>query len=118
MEKLSPKDEKELINFIKDWLRNLGFSQKDLASKLNIKSSRTSEILKKLKGLYKRGGMYYIARDLIRIEQDWLNDKNYDNQISYNNNKIESKSYNQLDLEYKLDIDKLMDQMEKDHKNN
>ena len=37
--------------------------------------------------------------------------------ISYKE-EIESKSYNQLDLNYNLDLDKLMDQMEKDHKIN
>ena len=45
MNKLSQQEEKELISFIKDWLRSHGFKQKDLANELNIKSSRTSEII-------------------------------------------------------------------------
>ena len=48
MNKLSQQEEKELIAFIKDWLKSHRFNQKDLASELNIKSSRTSEILHKL----------------------------------------------------------------------
>ena len=53
MSKLSIQEEKELISFIKDWLKSHGFNQKDLANELNIKSSRTSEILLKIKELYK-----------------------------------------------------------------
>ena len=45
MSKLSQQDEKELVCFIKDWLKSHGFNQKDLANELNIKSSRTSEII-------------------------------------------------------------------------
>ena len=44
MSKLSIQEEKELVSFIKDWLKSHGFTQKDLANELNIKSSRTSEI--------------------------------------------------------------------------
>lgn len=56
MSKLSQQEEKELISFIKDWLKSHGFNQKDLAYELNIKSSRTSEIILKVKELYKKGG--------------------------------------------------------------
>ena len=49
MSKLSQQDEKELIFFIKNWLKSHGFNQKDLACELNIKSSRTSEIILKIK---------------------------------------------------------------------
>ena len=45
MSKLSQQEEKELISFIKDWLKSHGFTQKDLAYELKIKSSRTSEII-------------------------------------------------------------------------
>jgi len=38
-----------LLSFIKDWLKTHGFTQKDLANELNIKSSRTSEIILKMK---------------------------------------------------------------------
>ena len=73
MSKLSQKEEKELIFFIKDWLKSHRFNQKDLASELNIKSSRTSEIIMKIKELHKKGGMFNIAQNLIKIEQNWLN---------------------------------------------
>ena len=50
MSKLSIQEEKELVSFIKDWLKTHGFTQKDLANELNIKSSRTSEIIPGLVG--------------------------------------------------------------------
>ena len=67
MSKLSIQEEKELVSFIKDWLKTHGFTQKDLANELNIKSSRTSEIILKMKELYKKGGMFNIAKNLIKI---------------------------------------------------
>ena len=103
MRKLSPQEEKELISFIKDWLKSHGFNQKDLAYELNIKSSRTSEILLKIKELYKKGGMFNIAKNLINIEQNWLN--------NIKNDYLETKQappYNQLD------IDSLVDQINQD----
>ena len=122
MNKLSSQEEKELIVFVKDWLRSHGYSQKDLAEQLKIKSSRTSEITKKLKDLHKKGGMINIAKNLIKIEQYWISirNKNYNNTdedhiYSEKNNR---QGYNQLDFNYELDLDELMDQMEKDHKIN
>ena len=38
MSRLSQQEEKELVSFIKDWLKSHGFNQKDLANELNIKS--------------------------------------------------------------------------------
>ena len=123
MNKLSSQEEKELIVFIKDWLRSHGYSQKDLAVQLKIKSSRTSEIKKKLIDIHKKGGIINIAKNLIKIEQHWISTK----KINNNNNNNEEYSYleenkrqgyNQLDFNYKLDLDELMDQMEKDHKIN
>ena len=67
MSKLSIQEEKELVSFIKDWLKSHGFTQKDLANELNIKSSRTSEITLKIKELYKKGGIFNIAKHLIKI---------------------------------------------------
>ena len=93
MNKLSQDEEKELITFIKDWLKSHGFNQKDLANELNIKSSRTSEIILKIKELYKKGGMFNIAKNLIRIEQNWLN--NFKNDYP---EKKQTSPYNQLDL--------------------
>ena len=94
MSKLSIQEEKELISFIKDWLKMHGFTQKDLANELNIKSSRTTELILKMKELYKKGGMFNIAKNLIKIEQKWLN--------NIKNDYLETKqipSYNQLDID-------------------
>ena len=103
MSKLSQQEEKELISFIKDWLKSHGYSQKDLANELNIKSSRTSEIIEKVKELHKKGGVFNIVRNLIKIEQNWLeNIQTYKPEIS------ESHPYNQLD------IDSLVKQIKKD----
>ena len=94
MSKLSIQEEKELISFIKDWLKTNGFTQKDLANELNIKSSRTSEIILKMRELYKKGGMFNIAKNLIKIEQNWLNNIKND----YPETK-QAPPYNQLDLD-------------------
>ena len=94
MSKLSQQEEKELISFIKDWLKSHGFNQKDLAYELNIKSSRTSEIILKVKELYKKGGIFNIAKNLIKIEQNWLNDIKND----YEETK-QTQPYNQLDID-------------------
>ncbi len=106
MSKLSQQEEKELVCFIKDWLKSHGFTQKDLAYELNIKSSRTSEIIQKMKELYKKGGMFNIAKNLIQIEQNWLKD--------IKNNNLETNHttpYNQLD------IDSLVNQINHDTNN-
>ena len=124
MNKLSSQEEKELIVFIKDWLRSHGYSQKDLAEQLKIKSSRTSEIINKLKEFYKKGGIINIAKNLIKIEQLWVSEKNNKNNeqnknVEDINSEVNNRNgYNQLDFNYKLDLDELMDQMEKDHKIN
>jgi len=123
MNKLSSQEEKELIVFIKDWLRSHGYSQKDLASQLKIKSSRTSEILNKLKDLHKKGGIINIAKNLINIEQHWIITKNNNNNKNLESDNEEHsysaeknrQGYNQLDFNYKLELDELIDQMEKDH---
>jgi len=103
MSKLSQQEERELISFIKDWLKSHGFNQKDLANELNIKSSRTSEIILKINELYKKGGIFNIAKNLIKIEQKWLND--IKNDFPENN---QTPPYNQLD------IDSLVKQMNQD----
>jgi len=94
MSKLSQQEDKELISFIKDWLKSHGFNQKDLASELNIKSSRTSEIIIKIKEFYKKGGMFNVAKNLIKIEQKWLSNIKNDYQET---NQIQP--YNQLDID-------------------
>ena len=103
MSKLSIQEEKEVIYFIKDWLKSHGFTQKDLANELNIKSSRTSEIILKIKELYKKGGMFNIAKNLIKIEQKWVNN------LKDNSQEIkQTPPYNQLD------IDSLVNQINQD----
>jgi len=94
MSKLSIQEEKELVAFIKDWLKSHGFTQKDLANELDIKSSRTSEIVLKIKELYKKGGIFNIAKNLIKIEQKWLNNIKHD----YREPK-QAPPYNQLDID-------------------
>ena len=103
MSKLSIHEEKELVSFIKDWLKSHGFNQKDLANELNIKSSRTSEIILKIKELYKKGGMFNIAKNLINIEQKWLN-----------NIKNDYRDTNQTTPYNQLDIDSLVNQINQD----
>ncbi len=94
MSKLSQLEEKELISFIKDWLKSHGFNQKDLAYELNIKSSRTSEIILKIKELYKKGGIFNVAKTFIQIERNLLNNIKNDYQDT-----TQTKPYNQLDID-------------------
>ena len=103
MTRLSQQEEKELVSFIKNWLKSHGFNQKDLANELNIKSSRTAEIILKIKELYKKGGMFNIAKNLINIEQKWLNNIKND----YRETK-QTSPFNQLD------IDSLVNQINQD----
>ena len=106
MSKLSQQEEKELISFIKDWLKSRGFTQKDLAYELNIKSNRTSEIIQKIKEFHKKGGMFNVAKNLIKVEQNWL--KNIENDYLETN---KTQPYNQLD------IDSLVNQIDQDISN-
>ena len=103
MSRLSPQEEKELVSFIKDWLKYHGFNQKDLANELNIKSSRTSEIILKIKELHKKGGMFNIVKNLIKIEQNWLN-----------NSKKDFQEIKQASTFNQLDIDSLVNQINQD----
>ena len=103
MSKLSQQEENELIAFIKDWLKAHGYSQKDLANELNIKSSRTSEITQRIEEFYKKGGIFNIVKHLIKIEQNWLN-----------NNKTHSIELNETSPYNQLDIDSLVNQIRND----
>ena len=105
MSRLSQQEEKELLDFIRVWLKAHGYTQKDLANELNIKSSRTSEIVLKLKELYKKGGIFNLAKKLIKIEQNWLNNIKTDPQ-----DQNLKTPYNQLD------IDSLVSQINQDTK--
>ena len=103
MSKLSQQEEKELITFIKNWLKAHGYTQKDLANELNIKSSLTSAITQKVKEFYKKGGIFNVVKNLIKIEQNWIN-----NNQSKSPKVYETQPYNQLD------IDSLVNQIKKD----
>ena len=103
MSKFSQQEEKELISFIKEWLKSHGFNQKDLAYELNIKSSRTSEIILKFKEFHKKGGMFNIAKNLIKIEQKLLN--------NIKNDYLET---NKTPPYSQLDIDSLVKQINQD----
>ncbi len=103
MSKLSQQEEKELISFIKDWLKSHGFNQKDLAYELNIKSSRSSEIILKIKEFHKKGGMFNVAKNLIKIEQNWLN-----------NIKNDYRETNRTQPYDQLDIDSLINKINQD----
>ena len=104
MSKLSQQEEKELISFIKDWLKSHGLNQKDLAYELNIKSNRTSEIIFKIKELYKKGGIFNVAKTFIKIERNLLNNIKNDYQDT-----TQTKPYNQLDI-----IDSLVNKINQD----
>ena len=113
MKKLSTEEEAKLMIFIKDWLKIHGYTQKDLANKLNINSSRAPEIKNKLQDLYKKGGLFNIAKHLIKIEQSWLNIN-----APISEDKKDQEPFNQLDINYKVDIDTidgLMDRMDLDY---
>ena len=103
MSKLSKQEEKELVSFIKDWLKSHGFTQKDLAYELNIKSIQMPAIILKIKEFHKKGGMFNVAKNLIKIEQKWLNNIKND----YRETK-QTPPYNQLD------IDSLVNQINQD----
>ncbi len=118
MKKLSKQEEQDLINFIKEWLKSHGYNQKDLANALSLKSSRISEITFKVKEFYKKGGMFNIAKNLILIEQNWLN-----NQQNTSQEDQKTQPYNQLDLDSvahetqpynQLDLDSVVKQIDKD----
>ena len=69
--------------------------------------------------MIKKGGIFNIAKNLIKIEQYWISNKNNNNNEEYSySEENKRQGYNQLDFNYKLDLDELMDQMEKDHKIN
>ena len=103
MSKLSRQEEKELISFIKDWLKSHGYNQKELAYQLNIKSSQMPGIISKIKEFYKKGGMFNVAKNLIKIEKNWLNE------FKKNNRETNpTPPYNQLD------IDSLVNQINQD----
>ena len=110
MSKLSQQEEKELKSFIKDWLKLHGFNQKDLASELNIKSIQMPGIILKIKEFYKKGGMFNVAKNLIKIEQNWLNNIKTDSQ-----ERNDHAPYSQLGLEdIYTDIESLNRKMHKD----
>jgi len=110
MSKLSIQEEEELISFIKDWLKSHGLNQKDLAYQLNIKTSQMPGIILKIKEFYKKGGMFNVAKNLIKIEQNLL--KNIE---TYSTERKDHAPYNQLGLgDIYTDIESLNRKMDKD----
>ena len=110
MSKLSIQEEKELVSFIKVWLKSHGFTQKDLANELNIKSIQMPAIILKLKEFYKKGGMFNVAKNLIKIEQNWLNNFKTGSQ-----DRNDNAAYSQLGLEdIYTDIESLNRKIHKD----
>ena len=110
MSRLSQQEEKELVSFIKDWLKSHGFNQKDLANELNIKSIQMPGIILKLKEFHKKGGMFNVAKNLIKIEQNWLNNIKIDSR-----ERNDHEPYNQLGLvDIYTDIESLNRKMLKD----
>ena len=119
MSKLSEQEEKELIAFIKHWLKSHGYTQKELANELSLKSSRTFEIDQKIKEFHKKGGIFNIVKNLINIEQNWLN-----NIQGHSQEANENQPYNQLDIDYKFNetepynqldlIDSVLNKIKKD----
>ena len=110
MSKLSQQEEKELISFIKDWLKSHGLKQKDLAYELKIKSIQMPGILLKIREFYKKGGMFNVAKNLIKIEQNWLN-----NMKTYSQERNDHGPYNQLGLEeIDTDLESLISKINKD----
>ena len=103
MSRLSQQEEKELLDFIRVWLKAHGYTQKDLANELNIKSSRTSEIIKKVNEFYKKGGIFNVIKNLIKIEQNWIN-----------TTKTNSEKGNEAHPYNQLDIDSLVNQIKED----
>ena len=91
MSKLSQQQEKELTAFIKDWLKSHGYNIKDLAYQLNTKSVQMPGIIQKIKEFYKKGGMFNIAKNLIKVEQNWLDNLKTDSQ-----ERKDDAPYNQL----------------------
>ena len=100
------KNDPDQFNVLRKINSNPNLSQRDLANELNINSSRTSEIVLKLKEFYKKGGIFNVAKNLIHIEQNWLNNIKKDFR-----NKKEMTPYNQLD------IDSLVNQINQDINN-
>ena len=110
MSKLSKQEEKELVSFIKDWIKSHGFTQKDFASELYIKSIQMPAIILKLKEFYKKGGMFNVAKNLIKIEQNWLNNFKTGSQEGNDNSP-----YSQLGIEnIYTDIESLNRKIQKD----
>jgi len=71
--------------------------------RLTQKQMNQSNATLKIKELYKKGGMFNIAKNLIKIEQKWLNNINND----YRETK-QTPPYNQID------IDSLVNQIKQD----
>ena len=73
MMKWSQQIEEEITQLLKDWLKSLGKTQKDLRNSLFADSERMSSLLNSLKKEYSKGGLPYVVSKLCEIEEDWSN---------------------------------------------
>ena len=86
--------EKEILTFVKEWLKVHEKSQSDLKVELGTNSSRKSEIIKELSKDFKSGGISALALRLSNIERKWLKNKDDKEQL-YENKKY---PFSQLDF--------------------
>jgi len=64
MSKLSIQEEKELISFIKDWLKFHGFTQKDLANELILNRAEPPRLFLRLKNYIKKAACSILQKIL------------------------------------------------------
>ena len=76
MAKWSQQIEEELILLLKDWLKQKGRAQADLAQSLRVNSTRMPSIIEELKKDFLHGGIPKIANRLCEIEFLWSKDTN------------------------------------------
>ena len=93
MERWNTQFELELINLLKDWLRQKGKTQKDLRRILNASSDRMPAIIEVLKKEFKSGGLPKLASAICLIEEKWSK-----NDVPVINTEKTSTPFSQLDL--------------------
>jgi len=93
MSSWSPKLEEDLVNLLKDWLKQRGRTQADLRISLQAASTRMPAILDVLKKEYREGGMHKLVAKLCSIEEQWST-----NLPKTTDNKSSEDRFGQLDL--------------------
>ena len=92
-ERWSKDIEKDLVFFIKDWLRQTGRTQSELCNSLNLPSARMPTLIESLKKDFCSGGIPKIATRLCEVEELWKNEEEGKSKKSF-----ELNSSGQLDL--------------------